>query len=77
MNALAQLRGDPVMQALAVELALAECGRYPDLRPSDVFRAARPIIDAHTDPDGTIDRDRLIAALEAQLAAIAAADSAP
>jgi hypothetical protein len=74
MNALAQLRGDSVMLEVAVELALIECSRYPHLAPSMVFRAAAPIIDTHTDPDGSIDRDRLVAALEAELAAIAAAD---
>lgn len=78
MNVIAQLRGDQAMQEVAVELALIECGRYGDLAPSQVFRTVGPIIDAHTTPDGTIDRDRLLAALEAELAAIAAdVDAAP
>ena len=74
MNALAQLRGDPIMQEMAVELALIECGRYPNLVPSQVFRSVAPIIDSHTGRDGTIDPARLAATLEAELASIATTD---
>ena len=74
MNALAQIRGDPVMQEVAVELALVECDRYPHLAPSMVFRSVASIIDAHTDRDGTADPAALTAALVAELASIATTD---
>jgi hypothetical protein len=74
MCAIGQVTDDDDMLSAATDLAILECHEYRHwgLSLPTVFSTAGPVIAANTHPDGTIDRDALVAALKDGLAAATA-----